>query len=156
MSADRANPIASQGAPRSEPLKRLIDYWQTLTPESVATIASVYADDARFRDPFNDVRGIDRIRHIFADMFIRLDAPRFTIIETIEQPHGVLLIWDFDFRIRALKPALQRRVHGASHIRFDAAGRVNYHRDYWDAAGELYEQLPVVGTLMRWLKARMA
>jgi hypothetical protein len=31
---------------------------------------------------------------------------------------------------------------------------VNYHRDYWDAAGELYEQLPLVGGLMRWLKKR--
>jgi steroid delta-isomerase len=30
------------------------------------------------------------------------------------------------------------------------------HRDYWDAAGELYEQLPVIGSLMRWLKRRIA
>jgi steroid delta-isomerase len=26
------------------------------------------------------------------------------------------------------------------------------HRDYWDAAEELYEKLPVLGALMRWLK----
>jgi steroid delta-isomerase len=26
------------------------------------------------------------------------------------------------------------------------------HRDYWDAAEELYEKLPLVGALMRWLK----
>jgi steroid Delta-isomerase len=31
---------------------------------------------------------------------------------------------------------------------------VKYHRDYWDAAGELYEQLPWVGALMRFLKKR--
>jgi hypothetical protein len=28
------------------------------------------------------------------------------------------------------------------------------HRDYWDAAEELYEKLPVLGSVMRWLKAR--
>jgi hypothetical protein len=28
------------------------------------------------------------------------------------------------------------------------------HRDYWDAAEELYEKLPVLGGLMRWLKTR--
>jgi hypothetical protein len=33
-------------------------------------------------------------------------------------------------------------------------GRVQDHRDYWDAAEELYEKLPVVGGLMRWLKKR--
>lgn len=143
-------------AAQSEALKRLVAYWQTLTPESVAAIEAVYAGDAYFRDPFNEVRGVDQVRAIFADMFARLDSPRFTIVETIEQPHGALLVWDFDFRIKSLRPALPRRIHGASHIRFDASGRVAYHRDYWDAAGELYEKLPAIGGLLRWLKRRMA
>ena len=30
------------------------------------------------------------------------------------------------------------------------------HRDYWDAAEELYEKLPILGGLMRWLKRRNA
>ena len=43
-------------------------------------------------------------------------------------------------------------VRGASHLKFAADGRINFHRDYWDAAEELYEKLPLVGSLMRWLK----
>lgn len=139
---------------QSESLKRLVEYWQTLTPDAVARIGEVYSKDAYFRDPFNEVTGLAPIQHVFADMFVRLIEPRFTIVETIEQAHGVMLIWDFDFRLRGLKPDLARRIHGASHIRFGADGRVAYHRDYWDAAGELYEQLPLVGSLMRWLKKR--
>jgi ketosteroid isomerase-like protein len=141
---------------RSAPLERLVDYWQTLTPAAVAKIADMYAEDAYFRDPFNDVTGIEKIRHIFADMFVRLDEPKFNIVETIEEPHGALLIWNFTFRFKTLKPRLTRTIHGTSHIRFAADGRVQYHRDYWDAAGELYEQLPLAGSLMRWLKKRAA
>ena len=37
-------------------------------------------------------------------------------------------------------------------MKFAADGRINFHRDYWDAAEELYEKLPLVGSLMRWLK----
>ncbi|WP_413888997.1 hypothetical protein [Candidatus Aalborgicola defluviihabitans] len=33
-------------------------------------------------------------------------------------------------------------------------GRILDHRDYWDAAEELYEKLPLLGGLMRWLKRR--
>jgi hypothetical protein len=33
---------------------------------------------------------------------------------------------------------------------------VVWHRDYWDAAGELYAKLPLVGPLMRFLARRMA
>ncbi|NBU45056.1 MAG: nuclear transport factor 2 family protein, partial [Betaproteobacteria bacterium] len=29
------------------------------------------------------------------------------------------------------------------------------HRDYWDAAEELYEKFPLVGHMMRWLKRRV-
>ena len=139
---------------RSAPLVRLVDYWQTLTPATVNAISTIYTEDAYFRDPFNEVTGIEKIQHIFADMFVRLDAPTFTITETIEELHGALLIWDFTFRIKTLKPEMNRRIHGTSHIRFAPDGRVQYHRDYWDAAGELYEQLPLVGALMRFLKKR--
>ena len=43
-------------------------------------------------------------------------------------------------------------VHGSSHLRFDEAGLVDYHRDYWDAAQELYEKIPGLASLMRWLR----
>jgi hypothetical protein len=48
-------------------------------------------------------------------------------------------------------------IRGATHfVLSEEAGlwRVSVHRDYWDAAEELYEKLPVVGSLMRWLKKR--
>ena len=46
-------------------------------------------------------------------------------------------------------------MRGASHLRFDASGKVMLHRDYWDAAEELYAKLPLLGAPMRLLQ-RMA
>ena len=63
------------------------------------------------------------------------------------------LTWDFLFRMKRFSRD-EQVVRGGSHLRFDAQGRVGLHRDYWDAAEELYEKLPVVGGLMRWLKRR--
>ena len=51
---------------RSAALARLVDYWQTLTPATVDAIAAVYAEDAYFRDPFNEVHGQAAISRIFA------------------------------------------------------------------------------------------
>jgi steroid Delta-isomerase len=135
-------------------LKRLIGYFQTLSPESVARIGEFYTEHAYFRDPFNEVRDIESLKHIFSDMFERLHEPRFVVTETIMQEHGAVLIWDFTFRMKSLKPDLPRRIHGLSHVKFADDGRVNYHRDYWDAAGELYEQFPFIGPVLRWLKRR--
>ena len=33
---------------------------------------------------------------------------------------------------------------------------VNYHRDYWDAAEELYMNLPLLGGLLRYLRSAFA
>lgn len=64
------------------------------------------------------------------------------------------LTWDFLFAFKDFHKGVTQTVRGASHLVLDAQGQVTLHRDYWDAAEELYEKLPVVGALMRWLKKR--
>ena len=137
-------------------LVKLAQFWETLTPESVATLEGVYADHAYFRDPFNEVTGTDAIKEVFGHIFETLHDPRFAILESVREGPSAFLIWNFDFRVKAWKPGATRRIHGASHIRFAPDGRVVWHRDYWDAAGELYAMLPVIGPMIRWLNRRMA
>lgn len=140
----------------AEALARLKAYWEGLTRERVGSLDAVYAPDVHFRDPFNDVRGIEELRRIFGHMYETLEEPRFAITETILEGDRAVLVWDFDFRIRAWKPRVTQRIHGLSVVRFGADGRVTDHRDYWDAAGELYAKLPLVGPLVRYLARRMA
>jgi steroid Delta-isomerase len=134
---------------------RLIDFYHLLTRESLAHMPEFYADNAYFKDPFNEVSTLAEIQKIFDGMFSHLRDSKFIINESIVQDDGVVLVWDFTFRIKRFKPGIQQRIRGVSHIRFDAQGKVNYHRDYWDAAEELYEKLPLIGGLMRFLKQRM-
>jgi hypothetical protein len=70
------------------------------------------------------------------------------------QGNQAFLTWDFHFAFRSFQPDAQRLIVGATHLVFDADGKVTVHRDYWDAAEELYEKLPLLGGLMRWLKRR--
>lgn len=140
------------GDPR---VQRVISLFETLVPADLPALRGVYAADARFKDPFNEVQGLPEIARIFGHMFKALEAPRFHILSAVAQGDDVFLTWDFDFRTRG-RGAVAMRIHGASHLRFDASGQVALHRDYWDAAEELYEKLPVLGALMRWLKRRAA
>ncbi len=139
----------------SERAARVKGYFETLTPESVERMGEVYAPDAYFRDPFNEVTGLPAVQKIFRHMYDPLVDPRFVILETIEEGDRLVLTWDMLFGIRKYRPDVERKIHGLSLLRFDAQGRVAYHRDYWDAAGELYAQLPLVGPLMRFLARKM-
>ena len=139
---------------RSDPrVARVIERFESLTRADVARLAELYAPEARFKDPFNDVRGLPAIERIFAHMFDALDEPRFVIADVVVQGNQCFLTWDFVFRMKRFDRGLQK-IHGGSHLHFAADGRIDVHRDYWDAAEELYEKLPLVGGLMRWLKRR--
>ena len=134
-------------------LQHVIDFFESISPETAHSLSDIYTDDVWFKDPFNEVHGIAPVRHVFTHMFDQLDAPRFVVTHSMLQEDHAFLTWDFLFRMRRFSSD-EQCIRGATHIRFAADGRVNYHRDYWDAAEELYEKLPVVGALMRWLKAR--
>lgn len=130
-------------------------FYENLTADDVGRIATLYAPDACFKDPFNDVQGTAAIEAIFEHMFDSLASPRFVVTGQVCQGAQCFLTWEMRFRFKSDALSVERSVHGASHLQFDAQARVTWHRDYWDAAEELYEQLPLVGSLMRWLKRRM-
>lgn len=134
--------------------RRAARFFETLAPADLDRLAGFYAPDARFRDPFNDVQGLDAVRAVFAHMFDTLDAPRFVIRDLVESGEDAFLTWDMHFRRRGAGGSWH--VHGGTHLRFAPDGRILLHRDYWDAAGELYEKLPVLGALLRWLRRRLA
>lgn len=137
------------------PLARLKHWFETLTPASVAEVSQLYARHAHFKDPFNEVRGHEAIAAIFSHMFTQVHAPRFVLHETVAQGGQAFISWVMFYR-RSADARDERQIRGCSHLRFDAQGRVLLHRDYWDAAEELYEGVPVLGALMRWLKRRLA
>lgn len=142
-------------APADPRVARVQQFFETLSPSTLAGIGTVYADDICFKDPFNEVRGRPAVQRIFEHMFRQVNAPRFRVTCAVAQGDDAFLTWDFDFRLPG-RPDEAQRIRGATHIQFSADGRVAYHRDYWDAAEELYEKLPLVGGLMRLLKRRAA
>ena len=133
---------------------RIVNYFETLSPECVAQIGNLYDAQARFLDPFNDVVGVPAIRSIFEHMFTALHEPRFVVTQRIVQGQQCFLTWDFHYRFRNFQKETPQIICGGSHLVFSEEGLVTLHRDYWDAAAELYEKLPVVGSLMRWLRRR--
>lgn len=135
-------------------VSRFIAFFENLSPADVATLGQVYAPDARFKDPFNEVQGVPAIQAIFAHMFGALDQPRFVVTGRVVQGNQCFLTWDFLFAFQRFDKGVTQTVRGASHLVLDGHGLVTLHRDYWDAAEELYEKLPVVGGLMRWLKRK--
>ena len=139
----------------SAKLEALVVFYESLSERSVDSFSDYYAENAYFKDPFNEGRGLELIQRVFRHMFRQVAEPRFKVLERVADEHGAVLVWEFLFRTGASDPARTEVIRGVSHLKFDAEGKVVWHRDYWDAAEELYAKLPVIGLLMRWLKRKI-
>ena len=135
----------------SHNLDKLIHFFESISQENTVDLKQIYTDDVFFKDPFNEVNGIQHVISIFDHMFHQLDQPRFVVTTHVIQGYQAFLTWDFLFKMKRFNRN-EQCIRGASHIRFAADGRVSYHRDYWDVAEELYEKLPLIGSVMRGLK----
>lgn len=139
---------------------KITAWFESLTPQTLATINEVYAQDAHFKDPFNDVVGIDKIQAIYAHMFENLTNPRFEITQVIEQGvseeshvhRHAFVAWQFKFDWRAKS----FDIPGGTRFVVNDQGLVTDHVDYWDVAGGLYERLPMIGSVLKFLRKRMA
>lgn len=149
--ADRVDTAADTNADTTAGLARLVAFFETLSLTSTQRLGAVYTEDAFFKDPFNEVRGLPAITQIFRHMFSQVDDPRFIVTSQVAQGHQAFLVWEFRFRMKRFSRD-EQCIRGATHVTFAVDGRVDFHRDYWDAAEELYEKLPLLGSLMRGLK----
>jgi steroid Delta-isomerase len=144
----RARPLADAR------VEKIVTLFETLSVATLPRLGEIYTDDARFKDPFNEVQGVGAITAIFAHLFDSLDKPRFVVHDVIVQGEQCFMSWDFVFAMRRFERR-EQVIRGSSHLHLAADGRIRQHRDYWDAAEELYEKLPLLGALMRWLKRRV-
>ncbi len=136
-------------------LERYCEFFGNLEPADLDRLDVVFVENARFKDPFNEVTGIGGIRSVFEHMYANCSMARFEIMESTEgEQHGYIR-WRFHFQLKRDK-APRRPFEGVSRVSFAEDGRVREHIDYWDAAGELYSQFPVIGGLMRWLRKRLS
>ena len=134
------------------PLEHYIDAFERLSPDSLDSLIERFSDEARFVDPFNDVRGRDGIRAVFTHMFEQCEQPVFRVGESVSGDGVAYLRWTFAFG-----PADRRRtIEGASRVSLDAAGLVEEHIDYWDPASQLYESIPFLGGLLRRLRRKLS
>ena len=75
-------------------------FYESIGPADLRRLNEVYADDAYFRDPFNEVTGLSEIARIFGAMFEHLDDVRFEILDVVADGSGAMLTWNMRYRVR--------------------------------------------------------
>jgi hypothetical protein len=137
---------------RAEMLAAYGRYFEDLTPETLPEIARIATPDMRFRDPFNDVRGIDNVVRLLGTMYAH-GTPRFEILDRALGQSAGYILWRFTNDPGGGRAPFM--ITGMSEIHFAPDGRISEHIDHWDSGGQFYERIPVLGWLIRLVRKRL-
>lgn len=137
-------------------IERFSDFFSDFSPEAIRQkVRHVYADTVYFNDTLKEIRGIDALEAYLVESAEAVESGTVEIRDVAQSEGNYYFRWIMDLQFRKFKPGVMTRSVGMSHIRFDKAGKIVYHQDYWDAAGGLFEHIPVVGWMIRKIKGRL-
>lgn len=114
-------------------------------------LADVYSEEIRFQDPLGKVQGLDELTRYFAGAYANVIACRFEFGQAVVQAEFAAVPWVMHLKHKRIRKGREVQVQGMSHLEI-RDGKVCYHRDYFDAGEMLYENLPVIGGVIRWIK----
>lgn len=140
--------VGSRDAAVPMVLTHFCELFNELDKGNLRKLQQVYSEDICFQDPFGQVTGLDALTEYFAGAYRNVISCRFRFGEPVIQHGHCAIPWVMELRHKRIRGGQMVAVDGISHLDI-RDGRVCYHRDYFDAGQLLYENLPLLGSLIR-------
>ena len=134
-------------------LERFKDNFKDLQQADWSQLGDFYADDIVFKDPVHELRGLVALEDYFTALCADLVECRFEYLDQVVSDNSAYLKWIMHFRHPRLgKDTID--VRGVSNLLW--SDKIHFHEDFYDMGAMLYERLPVLGNVTRWLRLRLA
>jgi hypothetical protein len=141
----------------SNRLSEIESLFNNFNSDTIHLADDFYDTDVVFLDPIVELRGRDALKAYYADMYENVTSIRFDFSGGMEKDDEVVVFWTMEVRAKGLKGGEPVLLDGVSHIRYGGdSGRVIYHRDYFDMGAFVYENVPVLGSIVRYAKKRLS
>lgn len=134
-------------------LEAYCKFFENLNKDSLYENYNYFFDEKSiFQDPFQKVVGVDKIYEVFQDMYETLYEPKFIILDMSSSNKQSYIYWKFTYKTK--KDSKTQFFDGISIVKFNENSKVEFHIDYWDATSNIYENIPILGAILRFIKKR--
>lgn len=147
--------VENSFAASCEVVERLKSMFERLNASNCYSnlIDEVYRSDMLFEDSFHSIEGIDSFKAYCSSLYQNLRFCDFVFHQQWVGVDDAMLTWTMSYSHARLKGGRVIQVDGATHIKFD--DKVYFHKDYFDGGALLYEQVPLLGSVIKQIKKRM-
>lgn len=124
--------------------------YANLNKNNIDSIAQVYEPHVVFVDPFHEIHGLDKLKSYFTNMYQNIETCEFGIEDVFSNGKSASLYWTMKISHRKLNSGKPVTVPGNTLIRFQ--DKVTFHQDYFDAGDLIYENIPLLGSIIKRIK----
>jgi hypothetical protein len=145
------------GSPEEQAaIERFVDFYRNFTSQGVRErIQSTYAETLYFNDTLKTLRTREELEEYMVEAAAAVSSTNVDVQDVSVSDGGYYFRWVMEIRFKKLASGRPTRSIGVSHVRFDQAGKIILHQDHWDSAAGLYEHVPVLGWMIRKVRARL-
>lgn len=138
-------------------LQKAKNAFDQLDKDHLNVVDDFYDQNAVFQDPIHEIKGLKAIRSYYEGLYKNVESIRFEYKRTAEVGDFVTLEWRMYLKAPNLNSGQEITLDGASLINFGGKdGKVISHRDYFDMGEFIYERVPVLSSVIRYIKKKMA
>ncbi|TXR52143.1 nuclear transport factor 2 family protein [Reinekea thalattae] len=136
-------------------LAQFLTTYESLNTSNLHLLKTIYSDTVEFQDPMHEIYGLKHLTAYFNKLYTNLKECRFHIDEVFYQNNNASVFWTMTYVHPKLNGGAEVTVQGHSHLK-GQENLVYYHRDYLDVGAMLYEQIPLLGRIIKAIKGRSA
>ena len=115
----------------------------------------VYAPEAFLNDTLKTLHGSPAIRDYFIKTAQGLDGMTVVFDDVAVSGQNYYFRWTMETQMKHLAKGQTIRTIGVTLVRFDPQGRVLLHQDFWDSAQGVWDHVPVLGSVIRWIQSSL-
>lgn len=126
-------------------------FFSNATADSSLTLEDIYSHDVDFKDPIHEIKGIDNLKRYFEGLNRNLIEGQFLFEQEIISQNRVCLAWKVNLKLK--RPFKKISTCGVSLLTID--DKIIAQRDFFDAGALFYENIPLLGGVIRLIKTRI-
>lgn len=138
---------------KSSLIERFKAFYQDVKHPQLDKIDEIYAENIVFKDPVHELRGAEVLHSYLSEMSVNVQSGRFEYLDQVVTEDTAYIKWNMHFK----HPKLGKKtitVRGISQVQFN--GRIYFHEDIYDLGQLIYEHVPLLGSVVKGLKRRLA
>jgi steroid delta-isomerase-like uncharacterized protein len=135
-------------------VSRLVEAYQSLGHGDSTLVEALYADDIYFEDPTQGTQGKAALMRHIEHTFSNISNFSFKSHRMLSSDADVFISWTQIFTHKKLAAGKTIRVEGSTYLK-TRSGKIYYQRDYFDLGAVVYENLPIIGPIIKRLRSRI-